>query len=272
MVAEAVAAARAADYVVAVLGDTVALTGEGCSTATLGLQGGQVDLLDDLVATGTPVVVVLVQGKPSTLPPSALRAAALIEAFNPGMRGGRAIAELVLGLVEPAGRLPISVPRHVGQQPVFYNQVRGQHGDRYADLTQEPLFVFGEGLSYSTVAYTDLTVLDDVVAPDGVVRAQVTLTNTGARPARETVQAYISDLVTSVTWADKELKGWVQADVPPGGSVTVTLELPAVSCTLVTADGRRVVEPGRFALLVGPSSRTGDLLEAGFTITGRDRG
>ncbi len=268
LLAEAVAAAHAADYVVAVVGDTIALTGEGCSTATLELQGGQVALLDALVATGTPVIVVLVHSKPAVLPPSALGAAALVEAFNPGMRGGRAIAELVLGLIEPAGRLPISVPRHVGQQPVYYNQVRGQHGDRYADLTQDPLFVFGEGLSYTSVEYSHLEVLDDVVVPDGVVRARVTLTNTGTRPALETVQAYVSDLVTSVTWAEKELKGWRQVHVPPGERVTVTIEVPAAACSLVTADGRRVVEPGQFDLLVGPSSRTTDLHRVRFTVEG----
>jgi len=271
LLAEAEATARAADVVVAVVGDTIALTGEGRSTATLELQGGQVALLDALAATGTPVVVVLVHSKPAVLPPSALGtsdlgAAALVEAFNPGMRGGRAIAELVLGLVEPSGRLPVSVPRHAGQQPVFYNQVRGQHGDRYADLTQEPAFVFGEGLSYSRVAYADLEVREEVVAPDGVVRARVRLSNTGARPALETVQVYVSDLVTSVTWAEKELKAFRQVLVPAGESVLVDLEVPAASCSIVTADGRRVVEPGRFALLVGPSSRDRDLLRAEFAV------
>jgi beta-glucosidase len=268
MIGEAVAVATDADYVVAVLGDTVSLTGEACSTATLELQGGQVALLDGLVATGTPVVVVLVHGKPSVLPPSVERAAGVIEAFNPGMRGGRAVAELVLGLIEPAGRLPLSVPRHVGQQPTYYNQVRGQHGDRYADLTQEPMFVFGDGLSYSSVWYDDLTLDDDVVGEDGVLRAAVTVTNTGRRPARETVQAYVSDLVTSVTWADKELKAYRQVDVAPGEAMRVRIEVPAASCSLVDAAGRRVVEPGRFELLVGPSSRPGDLLRAGFTISG----
>ncbi len=266
LLAEAEAAARAADVVVAVVGDTIALTGEGRSTATLELQGGQVDLLDALVATGTPVVVVLVHSKPAVLPPSALAASALIEAFNPGMRGGRAIAELVLGLIEPSGRLPVSVPRHVGQQPVFYNQARGQHGDRYADLTQEPAFVFGEGLSYSRVEYADLEMREDTVAPDGVVRARVRLTNAGARPAWETVQVYVSDLVTSVTWAEKELKAFRQVLVPAGESVVVDLEVPASACSIVTADGRRVVEPGRFDLLVGPSSRDRDLMRVGFAV------
>nr|WP_255523991.1 glycoside hydrolase family 3 N-terminal domain-containing protein [Terrabacter sp. MAHUQ-38] len=267
LIAEAVSAARTADYVVAVVGDTVALTGEGCSTATLDLQGGQVALLEALVATGTPVVVVLLHGKPSVLPDAALAATALIEAFNPGMRGGQALAELVLGLIEPSGRLPLSVPRHVGQQPVYYNQVRGQHGERYADLTQEPLFVFGEGLSYSAIEYTDLAIIDEVVALDGVVRAEVTVSNTGARPVLETVQAYISDLVTSVTWAKQELKAWQQVTVPPGDSVRVQLRIPAAACSLVDAEGRRVVEPGAFDLLVGHSSRAADLLRARFILS-----
>ncbi len=271
LIAEAVATARTADVVVAVLGDDVFLTGEGRSTATLELQGGQTALLDALVATGTPVVVVLIHSKPAVLPPAALQSAALIEAFNPGMRGGRAIAELLLGLIEPSGRLPISVPRHVGQQPVHYNQVRGQHGDRYADLTQEPQFVFGEGLSYTTVEYSDLQILSPVVPPDGTLTATVTLANTGTRPAREAVQVYICDLVTSATWAEQELKAFRRVDVEPGQTVTVDLTLPATACTVVDAAGRRVVEPGTFELRVGPSSRRTDQLTAHFTIAAPPR-
>ena len=263
-IASAVAAARAADCAVVVVGDTVALTGESKSTATLELQGGQLALMDAIAATGTPTVVVLVNSKPAVLPPSVLASAGLIQAFNPGMRGGRAIAELVLGLIEPTGRLPISVARHVGQQPVYYNQIRGQHGGRYADMTQEPQFVFGEGLSYSTVAYGEPVVAEPDVTVDGTVRASVRLTNTGSRPATETVQAYVSDLVTSVTWAIKELKAYRQVTVPAGASVTVEIEVPAAACTLVTADGRRVVEPGEFELLVGPNSR--DLRSARFRV------
>jgi beta-glucosidase len=255
-----------ADYAVVVVGDTVNLTGEHKSTATLELQGGQIALLDAIAATKTPMIVVLINSKPSVLPPSALGAAAIIQAFNPGMRGGRAIAELVLGLIEPSGRMPLSVPRHVGQQPVYYNQIRGQHGTRYADLTQDPLFVFGEGLTYTTITYADLAVTSSPVPSDGVVTATVTLTNTGDRDGVETVQAYVSDLVTSVTWAERELKAYRKVLVPAGESVTVEISLPAASCSLVTADGRRVVEPGDFELLVGPSSRERDLLRAAFTI------
>ncbi|WP_305786621.1 glycoside hydrolase family 3 N-terminal domain-containing protein [Symbioplanes lichenis] len=267
LIAEAVATARAADHAVVVLGDTVALTGESKSTATLELQGGQIALLDALAGTGTPLIVVLINSKPLVLPPSALNAAAIVQAFNPGMRGGRAIAELLLGLIEPSGRMPLSAARHAGQQPIYYNQIRGQHGNRYADLTQDPLFAFGEGLSYTTIEYSDLTVHTPAVTAEDVIRATVTLTNTGGRPALETVQAYVSDLVTSVTWATRELKAYRQVEVLPGESVTVEIEVAAADCTLVTAAGRRVVEPGDFDLLVGPDSRRENLLRAGFRIS-----
>jgi beta-glucosidase len=260
LIAEAVEAALAADYAVVVVGDTVALTGEGKSTATLELLGGQQALLSALAETGTPMIVVLVNSKPAVLPESVLGAAAIVQAFNPGMRGGRAVAELLLGLIEPSGRMPISAARHAGQQPVYYNQVRGQHGARYADLTQDPLFAFGEGLSYTTVEYADPVV--EVVGD--LVRGTVRVTNTGRRPALETVQAYVSDLVTSVTWAELELKAYRQVTVPPGESVEVTVEVPVSACTLVVADGRRVVEPGDFELRVGPNSR--DLRAARFRI------
>ncbi|NUS41200.1 MAG: beta-glucosidase [Terrabacter sp.] len=264
---EAVAVARTADLAVVVLGDTMALTGEGCSTATLELQGGQAALLDAVVATGTPTVVVLLHTKPAVLPRSALEAAAVIEAFSPGMRGGRAVAELVLGHIEPSGRLPLSIPRHVGQQPTYYNQVRGQHGHRYADLTQEPQFVFGEGLTYTTTSWADLTLVGGADLTEGdAVRASVTITNEGDRPAHEVVQAYVHDVVTSVTWAAKELKAFRRVVVPPHESVTVEVEVPVAACTVVDAAARRVVEPGEFELLVGPSSRDADLLRAPFTI------
>ncbi|HEX7804771.1 MAG TPA: glycoside hydrolase family 3 C-terminal domain-containing protein, partial [Cellulomonas sp.] len=266
LIADAVAAARGADWVVAVVGDRIELVGEGRSTATLDLLGGQVALLDALAATGTPLVVVVIASKPLVLPPSARRAAAIVWAANPGMRGGRAIAELALGLIEPTGRLPVSFAEHVGQLPVYYNQISGQHGNRYADLTQRAPFAFGEGLSYTSVEYADLQVANTVVGPGDVVRAQVTVHNTGARPTRETVQVYVHDTVTSVTWAEKELKAYRQVDLAPGQSRTVDLELPVDSCSLVDAQGRRVVEPGRFELLVGPSSRDEVLLRATFDV------
>ncbi|WP_421742716.1 glycoside hydrolase family 3 N-terminal domain-containing protein [Cellulomonas sp.] len=268
LIAEAVSTAEAADVVVAIVGDRIELVGEGRSTATLELVGGQVALLDALAQTGKPLVVVVIASKPLVLPPSAMNAAAIVWAANPGMLGGQAIAELVLGQIEPSGRLPISFAEHVGQLPVFYNQLPGQHGSRYADLTQRVPFAFGEGLSYTTVDYADLRVLEPVLGVADTVRAQVTLHNTGDRPSRETVQVYVRDTVTSVTWAIKELKTYRQVDVAPGERVTVDLALPVADCTLVDAGGRRIVEPGKFELLVGPSSRDEVLLRAGFLVAG----
>ena len=266
MIAAAVADAQAADYIVAVVGDMIALIGEGRSTATLDLFGAQNALLDALAATGKPMIVVLISSKPQILPDSALNSAAIINACNPGMRGGLAIGELIFGEIEPSGRQPISFVRHIGQQPIFYNQIRGQHGHRYADLTQDPLFAFGEGLSYTTVDYRDLKIVNTNLGVNDTIHAQITLENTGSRPARETVQVYVSDLVTSVTWAEKELKAYKQVDVQPGETIIVDLELPVSECTLVNAQAQRVVEAGEFDLLVGRSSRSRDLQAARFTV------
>ena len=266
-IAEAVAAASGADAVVAVVGDARGLYGEGRSTATLELLGGQVALLDALIATGTPVVVALMASKPLVLPASVEKAAAVLWVANPGMQGGRAIAELITGAIEPSGRLPISFARHAGQQPTYYNQIRGQHGDRYADLTQSPAWAFGEGRSYTTVAYSDLVVEDEALAASDTITAHVTVTNTGDRPTIETVQVYVRDAVTSVSWADKELKTYRQVSLEPGVSARVRIDLPVAECTIVDAAGIRVVEPGEFALLVGPSSREESLLSAGFTVS-----
>ena len=264
--AEAVALAAASDVVIAVVGDRIELNGEGRSTATLELLGGQNALLDALIETGKPVVVVLLASKPLVLPASVSRAAAVIWAANPGMQGGRALAEIVSGAVEPSGRLPISFARHAGQQPTYYNQIRGQHGDRYADLTQSPAWTFGEGRSYTTVEYSGLEIDSPELDADGVVVARVTVANTGGRPVRETVQAYVRDSVTSVSWADRELKAYRQIDLAPGEAAEVRIEVPVADCTIVDAAGVRRVEAGGFELLVGPSSREDTLLSAGFTV------
>ncbi|MFT4109119.1 glycoside hydrolase family 3 N-terminal domain-containing protein [Propionicimonas sp.] len=267
LLAEAVAAAEAADVVVLVLGDNVLLNGEARSTATLELQGGQVELWTRVAALGKPLVVVLVNGKPLVLPRGPLAAtSALVEAFNPGAMGGQAIAELLFGDSEPVGRLPISFPVHVGQLPVYYNQLRGQHGNRYADLTQEPLFAFGEGLSYGRVEYGTPVLETALVRPTEAVRARVRVTNTGVRPVAETVQWYLRDLVTSLTWADKELKGASRVRLAPGESAEVAFELPVAACTITDAAGERIVEPGDFELLAGRSSRDRDLRAARFTL------
>ena len=265
MIADAVAAAQDADFVVTVVGDRIELVGEGRSTATLELVGGQRALLEALAATGTPLVVVLMASKPLVLP-DAVADSPLVWVANPGMQGGRAIAELLLGRIEPVGRLPISFAQHVGQQPTYYNQIRGQHGDRYADLTQRPAHAFGEGLSYTTVDYGAPMLEASVVRLGDTVRAHVTLRNTGARPAHEVVQVYVRDAVTSASWADKELKAYRRVELAPGEERTVHLELPVADCAIVDASGRRIVEPGAFELLVGSSSRDEALQAATFTV------
>lgn len=256
----AVSAAQSADVVVAVVGDHLNFIGESLSTATLELQGGQVALLDALEKTGKPLIVVLVNSKPLVLPASAKRAAAIVELFNPGMEGGRALAEALFGLLNPSGKLTISVPVHVGQQPVFYSQVRGQHGNRYADLTQEPLFSFGHGLSYSSYAYSNLRLGRDTLAPGETAQVFVDVENTGQREGVEVVQVYLSDVVTSATWVNKALKGFARVRLAPGEKQTVLVELPWQSFQIVNVQGRPVVEPGEFEILAGPSSRDADLL------------
>ncbi|RYQ65967.1 glycoside hydrolase family 3 N-terminal domain-containing protein [Bifidobacterium pseudolongum] len=281
---EAEVVARSADAVIAVVGDVVQLTGETCSTATLELLGGQNQLLERMVnvarETHKPLIVVLISSKPQVLPPCIIGAngvivdespteglGAFIWAANPGMQGGRAIAEIIFGMTEPSGRLPITFPRHAGQLPVFYNEIRGQHGDRYADLTQDPAFAFGEGLSYTTFAYGEPCITNgaEFTAQD-VVHVEIDLTNTGARTGTEVVQLYISDVVTSYTWACKELKDFRRVTLEPGETARVAFDLPVSACTIVNGDAERIVEPGEFEILIGHSSRYDDLHTTTFTV------
>jgi beta-glucosidase len=256
----AVAAAQAADVVLAVVGDHLNFVGETLSTATLELQGGQIALLDALAATGKPLVVVLINSKPLVLPPSAKNAAAIIELFNPGMAGGTALVEVLFGQLNPSGKLTISIPVHVGQQPVFYSQVRGQHGSRYADLTQEPLFPFGHGLSYTKYVYSNLRLASATLRDGESATVLVDVANVGPRAGVEIVQVYVSDVVTSVTWVNKALKGFARVALEAGEQKTVQVELPWDAFQLVNAQGISVVEPGEFQILVGPSSRDRELL------------
>ena len=284
---EAVENARQSDLIVAVVGDVIQAIGEGCSTATLELLGGQNALIDALsnVAreTGKPFVVVLVSSKPQVLPASVIGTngvivdetpaegtSALLWAPSPGMKGGQAIAEIILGETEPSGRLPITFPRHAGQLPVYYNQIRGQHGNRYADLTQDPAFAFGEGLSYTTFEYGEPTVTNipesGTFAETDTVHAEITLTNTGDRKGTEVVQLYIGDIVTSYSWTDRELKAFQRVKLDPGESKTIAFDIPVSDCTIVDSQARRIVEPGEFEVLIGHSSRREDLKRTTFTV------
>ena len=267
LLGEAVENARKSDLIVAVVGDVIQAIGEGCSTATLELLGGQNALIDALsnVAreTGKPFVVVLVSSKPQVLPASVIGTngvivdetpaegtSALLWAPSPGMKGGQAIAEIILGETEPSGRLPITFPRHAGQLPVYYNQIRGQHGNRYADLTQNPAFAFGEGLSYTTFEYGDPTITNvpesGIFTETDTVHAEITLTNTGDRKGTEVVQLYIGDIVTSYSWTDRELKAFQRVELEPGKSKTVAFDIPVSDCTIVDSEANRIVEPGEY--------------------------
>ena len=284
---EAVENARQSDLIVAVVGDVIQAIGEGCSTATLELLGGQNALIDALsnVAreTGKPFVVVLVSSKPQVLPASVIGTngvivdetpaegtSALLWAPSPGMKGGQAIAEIILGETEPSGRLPITFPRHAGQLPVYYNQIRGQHGNRYADLTQDTAFAFGEGLSYTTFEYGEPTVTNvpesGAFGETDTVHAEITLTNTGDRKGTEVVQLYIGDIVTSYSWTDRELKAFQRVELEPGESETVAFDIPVSDCTIVDSEANRIVEPGEFEVLIGHSSRREDLKRTTFTV------
>lgn len=284
---EAVENARQSDLIVAVVGDVIQTIGEGCSTATLELLGGQNALIDALsnVAreTGKPFVVVLVSSKPQVLPASVIGTngvivdetpaegtSALLWAPSPGMKGGQAIAEIILGETEPSGRLPITFPRHAGQLPVYYNQIRGQHGNRYADLTQDPAFAFGEGLSYTTFEYGEPTVTNvpesGAFGETDTVHAEITLTNTGDRKGTEVVQLYIGDIVTSYSWTDRELKAFQRVELEPGESKTVAFDIPVSNCTIVDSEANRIVEPGEFEVLIGHSSRREHLKRTTFTV------
>ena len=284
---EAVENARQSDLIVAVVGDVIQAIGEGCSTATLELLGGQNALIDALsnVAreTGKPFVVVLVSSKPQVLSASVIGAngvivdetpaegtSALLWAPSPGMKGGQAIAEIILGETEPSGRLPITFPRHAGQLPVYYNQIRGQHGNRYADLTQDPAFAFGEGLSYTTFEYGEPTVTNvpesGAFGETDTVHAEITLTNTGDRKGTEVVQLYIGDIVTSYSWTDRELKAFQRVELEPGESKTVAFDIPVSDCTIVDSEANRIVEPGEFEVLIGHSSRREHLKRITFTV------
>ncbi|MDX9956849.1 MAG: glycoside hydrolase family 3 N-terminal domain-containing protein [Spirochaetia bacterium] len=255
-----------ADIIIAVVGDNLKYIGEGKSTATLELQDGQVELLQNIATLGKPLIGVLINSKPLVLPQSLMQASALLEAFNPGMEGGTAIAEALFGTLNPSGKLTISFPKHSGQQPIYYNAVRGQHGNSYADLSQEPAFSFGFGLNYSSFSIGTPELEKSLVTRDETIKVMVDVTNEGNRSGVEIVQLYVEDEVTSSTWAQRELKAWKRVRLEPGHSSKITLSLQVSDLWIINASGNKVVESGRFRILVGNSSRDADLKETCLTV------
>jgi beta-glucosidase len=268
-IAHAVRLAETADVVVLVLGDRMPFAGETRSTATLELPGEQRALFQAVRATGTPLVVVLLTSKPLAIPDVAAHADAILLAHNPGMEGGTAIAEALLGDLNPSGKLTLSWPHHVGQQPVRYDQAPGAHQTGYPDLpnvTFDALFPFGFGLSYTTVRYFSLRLARTELASGDAVEAEVSVTNRGNLAVDELVQCYLGDRYTSVVWPAKKLKAWQRVTLAPGAVATVRFTIPFASLALCDADGGWVVEPGEFQLMVGGSSRDADLLRATFVV------
>ena len=270
--AEAVSRARSCDVIVAVVGDEAGLfgrgtSGEGCDIDELKLPGAQEELLYALADTGVPVVAVLVTGRPYALGGVVGRLAGVVQAFFPGEEGGRAIARVLTGRVNPSGRLPVEVPRDAGAQPSTYLRSRNaaQHSGSSVDPT--PLFAFGHGLSYTTFEYGDLALSADKVATDGAAEVSCTVRNTGPVAGAEVVQLYLGDPVASLARPEKWLSGFARVSLAPGETARITFAVHAERTSFTSQDLTRIVEPGTITVYVGGSSD--DLpLTGSFTLTG----
>jgi beta-glucosidase len=267
---DAVATAAAADVAVLVMGDKAGLT-DDCTTGefrdrtSFDLPGVQEDLVRAVFDTGTPVVLVLVAGRPAASAALHEASAAVVMAWLPGEEGAEAIADVLLGDVSPGGKLPISYPRTTGQVPVFYgHKVSGGRshpkGD-YVDSPSGPLYEFGHGLGYTTFALSEPGVRQEVVACDEAFTVDVTVTNAGARGGDEVVQLYIRDPEASVTRPVLELKSFLRVELEAGRSTRVTFEVPAAQLGFYDRDVAFVVEPGQVDVFLGTSSA--DLVAAG---------
>ena len=226
--------------------------GEGFDRATLDLLGRQMELLEALKKTGKPLVVVYIEGRPLNKNWAAENANALLTAYYPGEQGGNAIAEVLFGDYNPAGRLPVSVPRHVGQLPVYYNKPAPAAHD-YVEMSAKPLYPFGYGLSYTTFEYSDLTVTG--------LDATFKVTNTGNRKGDEVVQLYLHQDLSTVVQPERQLKAFERITLDPGETREVTLHLDYGDLAIVDADMQWTVEPGTYHLLIGSSSKDIRLME-----------
>jgi beta-glucosidase len=258
-IAEAVALARDSDVAVVVVGDNEQTAREAYAESHLGdradlrLVGQQEDLVRAVLDTGTLTVVVLINGRPPALPELAERAPAILEGWYLGQEGGTAVAEVLFGDVNPGGKLPVSFPRGVGQLPLFYNRKPTARRGYLFESTR-PVFPFGHGLSYTTFAYSAPTVSPARIPPDGRATASVDVTNTGTRAGDEVIQLYIRAEVSRATRPVMELKGFHRITLAPGERRTVTFELGPEQLSYHGPEMKRVVEPGRFQVMVGGSS------------------
>jgi beta-glucosidase len=267
-IAKAQDAAADADLAIVIVGESnhwgegkPSTDGEGRDAATLELTGRQEELVRAVHASGRPTVVVLINGRPLAVRWIAQHAPVLVEAWLPGEKGGQAVAEVLFGDVNPSGKLPVTVPRHAGQLPVYYNAKKSKRywlrqgwGRAYVDLEPTPLYPFGFGLSYTRFQYSDLELSPGEIGPAETIEVRFRVKNVGQRPGKETVQLYLEDLVSSVSTPVKQLRGFAKLALDPGETKTCSLKLAPDDLALYDADLRRVVEPGQFRVMVGSSS------------------
>ena len=274
MLDEAVDAANKADVVVAVMGEAADMTGESSSMTNLSLQESQENLLKALVKTGKPIVLVLFTGRPLTLAWENEHVNAILNTWFAGTEAGNAIADVLFGNYNPSGKISISFPRNVGQIPIYYNhKVTGrpyQEGDwpkfksNYLDAPNDPLYPFGYGLSYTSFNYGNIELNSATITKNQILKASITITNSGKYDGEETVQLYIRDIVGSITRPVKELKGFQKVILKAGESKTLSFGLTIEDLKFFNKDLQRVAEPGDFKVFIGSNSR--DVKEADFKL------
>jgi beta-glucosidase len=268
---EAAEAAAKADAAITVIGENewqaalgderVGTSGEGFDAATLELTGLQEALVEAVAAFGKPVVVVLINGRALAVRRIAERMPAVIEAWNPGERGGQAVAEVIFGDVNPSGKLTVSVPRHAGQLPVYYNYPKSKRywleqgwGIPYVDLDPRPLYPFGHGLSYTHFEYSNLRIGRKEIETKDSLEIRLDVENTGSCAGKEVVQLYVEDLIASVATPVKQLRGFRKVALEPGEKKQVVFLLTPADLALVNPRLERIVEPGAFSVMIGASS------------------
>lgn len=258
----AIAAARTADIVIAVVGENRDMSGEAAARADITIPGVQKDMIMELIATGKPVVVVLMNGRPLTIPQLDQHAHAIVEAWWLGTQAGHAVTDVLFGDYNPSAKLVTSFPRHIGQVPIYYNEKNtgrpydpnSKWNSKYLDMPNSPLYPFGYGLSYTTFAYDSMKLSANEFKMEGELTCSVKVTNTGSRIGEEIVQLYVRDLVGSVTRPVKELKGFEKIKLAPGESKNVTFKITSDNLAFTTADMTFKTEPGDFWIMVGPDS------------------